>query len=96
MRCGEYNILNINNQDLEGRDKVTEKTLDRLGLGETGFVTGLCTTGGMRRRLRDLGFCNGTGVKCTGQSTHRDIASYSVKGAVIALRREDAATVLII
>lgn len=73
-----------------------EKTLNSLNIGESGFVAGLNTTGSLRRRFRDLGIINGTQIKCTGQSTHKDIASYLIKGAVIALRHEDADTVLII
>ena len=73
-----------------------EKTLNSLNIGESGFVAGLNTKGSLRRRFRDLRIINGTQIKCTGQSTHKDIASYLIKGAVIALRQEDADTVLII
>lgn len=75
---------------------MSEKTLGSLKVGETGSVCALSARGGMRRRFRDLGIINGAAVKCTGQSTHRDIASYLIKGAVIALRKEDAETVFII
>lgn len=71
------------------------KTLSDLEIGEYGFVDDLSAVGGIRRRLRDLGIINGTKIICTGQSTHRDISSYLIKGAVIAIRCEDAETVFI-
>lgn len=71
------------------------KTLNELQIGESCFVKDLCAVGNMRRRFRDLGISDGTQIICTGQSTHRDIASYLIKGAVIAIRSDDAKTVLI-
>ncbi len=70
-------------------------TLKDLKAGECGVVEDLNTSGGIRRRFRDLGIINGTKILCTGQSTHRDISSYLIKGAVIAIRNIDAETVLI-
>lgn len=71
------------------------KTLDELNIGECGFVKSLDTSGSIRRRFRDLGISEGVKIICTGQSTHCDISSYLIKGAVIAIRRDDAKTVLI-
>lgn len=71
------------------------KTLNELGIGERGSVSDLTASGSIRRRFRDLGITDGAKIICMGQSTHRDIASYLIKGAVIAIRRDDAETVLI-
>lgn len=72
-----------------------EKTLGELKVGEWGTVSRLTAQGSIRRRFCDLGIVGGTKVLCTGQSTHRDIASYLIKGAVIAIRKKDANTVAI-
>lgn len=49
----------------------------------------------MARRLMDIGMVQGTEVECLMKSPLGDPAAYLIKGAVIALRREDAGTVLV-
>ena len=44
----------------------------------------------LRRRLRELGLCDGAKVTCTFQGAHRDIAVYKICGAQIAVRDCDA------
>ena len=63
--------------------------------GEGGTVQQINTVGSMRRRLMDLGFIPGTAVACVGRSPAGDPAAYDVRGAVVALRQADAATVLV-
>jgi len=58
-------------------------------------VTGLTAEGLVRRRLLDLGFVPGTVVEAVGRSPFGDPTAYAVRGTVIALRRRDAAHVLI-
>lgn len=70
-------------------------TLDNLKVGECACVSRLKTEGGLRRRFQDLGIICGARIKCTGQSTKKDISAYLVKGAVIAIRKEDAKTVFV-
>ena len=71
------------------------KTLADLLIGEKGKVAKIKTESSMHRRFRDIGIVDGTTIKCTGKSIHGDIASYMIKGAVIALRKSDAETVYI-
>lgn len=71
------------------------RTLDSLRVGECACVSCLKATGGLRRRFQDLGIICGAKIKCTGQSTKKDISAYLIKGAVIAIRCEDAKTVLL-
>ncbi len=66
------------------------RTLNTLQVGECARVTYLEAEGGLRRRFQDLGLICGTKIKCTGQSTKKDICAYLIKGAVIAIRKEDA------
>ena len=63
--------------------------------GEGGTVCQLNTIGSMRRRLLDMGLLTGAVVVCVGVSPGGDPAAYGIRGAVIALRRADAATVLV-
>ncbi|MCL2083958.1 MAG: ferrous iron transport protein A [Oscillospiraceae bacterium] len=72
------------------------KNLAGMAEGETARVAGLLSAGPMRRRLLDLGLIKGTRVECLQKSPAGDPVAYGVRGAVIALREEDAAKVLVI
>lgn len=63
--------------------------------GEKALVSGMYSQGGMRRRLRDMGLVEGAEVECLMKSPLGDPVAYLIKGAVIALRREDAASVTV-
>ncbi len=69
-----------------------EKTLlCDLVKGEEAVIENLSTAGALRRRLMDLGFIGGTKIKCVRVSPFGDPKAYSLRGTVIALRKEDAA-----
>ena len=63
--------------------------------GKTVKVRELLTTGSMRRRLQDIGLIEGTKVECVQKSPAGDPVAYLIRGAVIALRAEDSAGVLV-
>ena len=65
-------------------------TLDALRPGQRALVLALRGTGAMRRRLLDIGLIENTLVECLGVSPGGDPAAYGIRGAVIALRREDS------
>ncbi len=65
-------------------------TLDALAVGERAVIDKINLSGGMRRRLFDLGFVGGTLVECVGKSPLGDPSAYLVRGTVIALRAVDA------
>lgn len=69
--------------------------LDRLPVGRSAYVTSLENEPSMRRRLTDLGLIQGTRVTCLFRSPSGDPTAYMIRGAVIALRRGDAAGILI-
>lgn len=71
------------------------KPLYELGLGERAEVRALLVSGPMRRRLQDIGLIEGTEVECLQKSPSGDPTAYLIRGAVIALRSEDAAQILI-
>lgn len=65
-------------------------TLNRLPIGSKCQVLSLASTGNERRRMLDLGLVNGTTVEALHKSPSGDPIAYFIRGAVIALRNEDA------
>lgn len=72
---------------------INEALLTSLRPGQRAVVSGLDAAGDMRRRLQDMGLIQGTPVTCVERSPLGDPVAYQIRGAVIALRREDAGTV---
>jgi DtxR family Mn-dependent transcriptional regulator len=68
------------------------ETLSGLGHGESATVIGIAPAcqGPQRRRLLDLGLVPGTLVSAELQGALKDPVAYRVRGALIALRREQA------
>lgn len=66
-----------------------------MKIGTYGRVVRLDTEGYLRRRLMDIGLVEGTLVECLRRSPAGDPKAYLIRGAVIAIRKEDAATVLV-
>jgi ferrous iron transport protein A len=58
-------------------------------------VTELRIDGPARRRLLDLGFVSGTIVRAVRRSPLGDPTAYEVRGSILAVRREDAARILV-
>ncbi len=69
--------------------------LNQLSLGSSGIVRGLTAKGSIRRRLLDLGLISNTRVEALIKSPFGDPRAYGIRGAVIALRSEEAAEVLV-
>lgn len=67
-------------------------TLDRLEVDEVGAVVGISPAcrGPQRRRLLDLGVVPGTEIRAIMRSAAGDPIAYDIRGAMIALRREQA------
>ena len=63
--------------------------------GEGGTVIGINTKGDMRRRFMDMGLIAGTMVSCMLKSAKGDISAYLIRGALIAIRCEDASEILV-
>ena len=71
-----------------------ETKLSMFRPGESGIVHSVDGEArGLAGRLRDLGFTAGTRVTCVCVSPLGDPVAYRVRGALIALRREDAAMI---
>lgn len=68
-------------------------TLDKLAFGETATVTGIRSENAERRRMLDLGILPGAKVESVMPSPLGDPIAYRVRGALVALRREQAALI---
>lgn len=69
--------------------------LNTIELGSTCKVNLLVADGVIRRRFLDLGLISGTEVKALSKSPSGDPVAYLIRGAVIALRSEDASKILV-
>lgn len=72
-----------------------ELTLDTLDVGEKAVVVSLSSEGAERRRMVDLGILPGTRIEVLMRSPLGDPIAYRVRGASVALRREQAARIAI-
>ncbi|MBQ5320147.1 MAG: ferrous iron transport protein A [Oscillospiraceae bacterium] len=73
----------------------TSKKLSDMQEGATAKVSQLLADGGIRRRLRDIGLIEGTHIRCLNRGPSGDPVAYLIRGAVIALRREDSSKIII-
>lgn len=82
---------------VDGVPEAQAETLADLEAGETATVVGLSAAchGPQRRRLLDLGVVPGTAIDAELASAFGDPVAYRVRGALIALRRHQAAWVLV-
>ena len=70
--------------------KQQEKTLNDLPLNQKGYIRKLNCHGNIRRRLLDLGFVEGACITPVLISPSQDPRAFSVRGTLIAIRKEDA------
>jgi ferrous iron transport protein A len=69
--------------------------LPRLSIGERARVVSLNAAGQQRRRMLDLGIVPQAVIEALRKSPAGDPVAYRIRGAVIALRREEASLVLV-
>ena len=81
---------------IQGMMLPMEIPLYELCPNRRGRILRLTTAGAMRRRLMDLGFVPGAEVECLFCNAGGSLTAYAIRGAVIALRRLDAAGILVI
>jgi len=81
----------------KGAGKMTRELmpLHELPVGCTGKVMQIKATGAIRRRMLDLGLTFSAEVAALQKSPSGDPTAYLICGAVIALRAQDAAQILI-
>jgi len=69
--------------------------LSELPIGSLGIVKKLAVEGAARRRMLDLGLILDTAVESLLKSPAGDPIAYRIRGAVIALRLEEAKKLLV-
>lgn len=70
-------------------------TLNDLPMGRKAKVKILTSDSASRRRMLDLGLILNTEVKALQKSPSGDPTAYQIRGAVIALRFEEASKILV-
>ena len=70
-------------------------TLNNLKPNYKAKVKSLLSKDNIRRRLQDIGLVDNTEVMCLFDSPYGGTKAYLIRGAVIALREEDASSILI-
>ncbi len=65
-------------------------TLDKLTGDQVATVTRLTSIGSERRRMMDLGILPGATLEIAMQNPLGDPTAYQIRGAIIALRKEQA------
>lgn len=69
--------------------------LTELTANKSATVHSIICGGEMRRRLQDIGITDGTKIQCLQKSPYGDMTAFLIRGAVIALRSEDAENILV-
>lgn len=69
--------------------------LTELPIGQLGIVRELRASSRVRRRMLDFGLVVDTIVEALCQSPSGDPTAYHIRGAVIALRAEEAAAIIV-
>ncbi len=71
-------------------------SLDKLPINIVGKVNDIKCVEGIKRRLLDLGIIEGTKIEPVLLSPSGDPRAFSVRGTLIAIRKEDAKNIEII
>lgn len=72
-----------------------EIPLNQLPVGAKASVTSLLSDGNTRRRMLDLGVIGGTQIESLYQSPSGNPVAYLIRGAVIALRSDVSAKIMV-
>ena len=70
-------------------------TLYDMAPGREGIIARLGEHGAMRRRLLDMGFTQGALARCEFSGPSGGMRAYRVRGALVALRRENARNIFL-
>ena len=70
-------------------------TLNDVKEGSSCRILKVNSCDNIKRRLTDLGLIEGTCVKCMFKSSSEESLAYLIRGAVIALRKEDCKNIAV-
>lgn len=65
-------------------------SLNRVGIGCRGTVVGVGGDGDLRRRLLEMGFCNGAAVEVIRRAPLGDPIEFRLRGYCLSLRDDQA------
>jgi ferrous iron transport protein A len=71
------------------------KKLNDLKLNEIGKITSVMASTNIKRRLMDIGFVKGSIVRPILNNFSNEMVAYSLKGTVMALRKDDTSGILV-
>lgn len=72
------------------------QTAEMMEIGEKAKVGRMYLSGQMQRRLPELGLIEGTNIECVLRSAKGQMLGFCVRGAIIALRKDDLAKIEIV
>lgn len=72
-----------------------KNTLNQLKKGEKAIVKDIELEGSIKRRLLDIGLIKESIVECVLESPLKDPKAYCIRGALIAIRGNDAKKIFI-
>ncbi len=75
---------------------MNKMSLDKLPINIVGKVNDIKCVEGIKRRLLDLGIIKGTKIEPVLLSPSGDPRAFSVRGTLIAIRKEDAENIEVI
>lgn len=64
--------------------------MSEMAVGDQAEVLEISLSGSLRRRLQDMGLIPGTVIRCVLKSPGGGFKAFRIRGAVVALRAEDA------
>ena len=88
----------IQRKDITGKGGIAMDSIISLRdmePGTRGIITDILPECALSRRLLDLGFAEGAGIRCLFRSMFGDPTAYEICGTVIALRAGDSTSVLV-
>lgn len=71
------------------------KTLDNFNLNSKVIIKDLLSTSSLKDRLLALGFTKNTIIEVIRKGPSNNLTVYIVRGTMIALRKEEASTILV-
>ena len=60
-----------------------------MEIGNKAIIKKIVAKDNIKRRLLDIGLIEGTNVECVLKSPFNDPTAYLIRGAIIAIRKED-------
>lgn len=70
-------------------------SLSDINVGQKAIIKKVASDENIKRRLLDIGLVEGTCVECVLKSLLNDPLAYLIRGAVIAIRKDDSKNIMV-